>query len=233
MKKVCFLGQTVFIERSIEKILKYTLEDILSKENRVEFWFQGCHDQFEKMAAEVIWRLAKDNICKKVIIINVVDPIKYGNMSVNVKQQFIEDGFPDDIVGQIEYAPKIMGKSEKYSNRFVSHKRKIDRWIYRQCDYLLAYYYEDLPDTVNRFLFRTHFTPNLKIIPINNSLSKAKIGVIIENMTGRNKIVIRALQERRTYKSIAKELGISEERVHQIAIQAVRQIYNELRSGSV
>ena len=111
----------------------------------------------------------------------------------------------------------------------MEHYRKVFRWIVDQCDVLVAYYYEGVPDPTNTEIRRIRKKGKTEIIAVYNPKVAEAITSYIDNLEGREKIVLQGLRAGRTYKSLAEELSISHNRVQQISHHAIRYMMKEIR----
>lgn len=228
MNRVCFRSVFTFVDPISKNNLRKALLRLAEQNEHIEFWFTVCHDNFDKAAIEHIMDIKNMYPQKQIDIVAVIDPMKYERLSF---EEFNpeRDGFPHNAVTKIEYAPRIEGKSELLPNRFIEHYRKVDRWIAEQCDTIIVYHYEDVPEHTNSEIKRLKKKSKEVISIYNPGVAKA-IRDYIDNLDGREKTVLHGLKEGRTYKSLADELGISINRVQQITHKAIRVMFSEIRT---
>lgn len=172
--------------------------------------------------------LRKDYPDYHLDIILIVDPLK-ADQVISERFKHPENQFPLESITRIEQAPRIEGKSETHSTRFIEHSRKVSRWIASQCDYIIAYHYEALPDYINTEIKRLRKKPKPEIISLNDPHIDEFINQYIDNLEGRDGMVLRALRLGKTYSSIASELEITTNRVQQISHRATRFMYREVK----
>ena len=196
--------------------------------DQIEFWFTGCHNFFESAALLFILEIKKNNPEKEIGVVAVVDPVKVGGVIDNTLDEKRE-GFPEGSVTRIQYAPCIVGKSEKYSNRFVEHSKKIDRWVREQCDTLIAFRYENLPNTVNTEISRVVKRTQIDVISIFDPAVLEYVNAAIGKMEGREGVILRGLCDGRTYNSLGEEFGVSMHRITQIASKTLRHLFADVR----
>lgn len=228
MIKVCFQGMYSSMDSASIRRLRTELINLAEKESQLEFWFTGCHNGYEKKAVEFILQIKALLPKSQIDVVAVVDPIKYEKLNIEEFDE-VKNGFPRDSVSKIVYAPRIEGKSEMIPNRFVEHSRKVMRWVIEQCDLLIAYHYESVPDYTNTEIKRIRKKGNIKIISLYDPEVAKVIDEYIDNLEGRDKIVLQGLRAGRTYKSLATELDISINRVQQITNKAIRHMMQEIR----
>lgn len=228
MTRICFRSVFAFVDPISKNNLRKSLIRLTEQNEQIEFWFTVCHDSFDRAAVEYISDIKKMYPKKQIDIVAVIDPMKYERLELE-EFQAERDGFPHNAVTKIEYAPRIEGKCELKPNLFVAHSRKVDRWIADQCDIVIVYYYEGVPEYINSEIKRLKKKSKEIIAIYNPGVSKA-IRDYISNLDGRERIVLQGLQEGRTYKSLGDELGISKNRVQQIGTKAIRVMFREIRS---
>ena len=228
MVKICFLRISVFIESEAINRMRNELVSICELEDEVEFWLHGCHNLYEKKAVGVIMDLKAKYPDKKITIVDVVDPVKSERLSIGEMQEKA-DGFLKDSVNRFEYAPRFEGKLYEHRNRFIAQAQKVDSWMRRQCDYLIAYNYDNLPDSINTFVKRSEAQTRIKVISISIPETEKRISELIDNLEGREKSILIDLQEGTPLKEIANKLGVSYNRVKQIASRGAKNIRLQLK----
>lgn len=227
MRRVCFAGVAYIIDQAAKARLSEVLEQIISEEDRVEFWYAGCYDAFESAALEYILKIKNSYPSCGVEIVAVMDPLKYEHPALeDIPKETIEaQGFPQGVVARTEFAPRLEGKSEKYENRFITHSRKVDRWVMDQCDTLLVFNYDTIPGPITNMVRQIQKKDHMTVIPIFNP---DRVKVIEENLltlSEREQIIIQGLRSGRTFQSLGEELGVTLNRVQQIANRAGRRLY--------
>lgn len=228
MIKVCFYGMYSVMDSTSAKRMREELIRLLERDSHIELWFTGCHNGYEKTAVEHAKELKTLFPEKQIDVVAVVDLLK---SEINALEELytFRNGFPYNSVDRIEYAPRIEGKCELIPHRFVEHHRKVFRWIVNQCNVLIAYSYDGVPDPTNTEIKRIRKKGKTEIIPIYNPDVAEMIDSYIDNLEGRDKTVLQGLKAGRTYKSLAEELGISQNRVQQISHHAIRYMLPAIR----
>lgn len=142
----------------------------------------------------------------------------------------MKNGFPRDSVTRVEYAPRIEGKSKQYENRLVEHSKKVHRWYMEQCDVVLAYHYDNIPHSVNTEVKRLKKRKKPEVISIYDPDFYQRIDAYIASLIETD-LCFKKLHEGSTYKVLADELGITVNRVQQIASRATRNVMRFIRYG--
>lgn len=230
MRKVCFLAERFLWEKGMELLLYQELSEIIKAEEEIEFWFHTCHETFAQKAIECIYRLREEYSDKNLLIVAVIDPLKLAERGGDVDSLIRISQFPENKVDRIEHAPLFDGKCEQHRNRFIQHFYKIDRWVYQQCDDLIAYYYDNLPDTTMRFIkAATARKSNLTLHHLYLPETKYRIEILIEQLPERERTVVLALKQGKNYREIAEQLHMSYNRAQQLSNRANVQIRRWLR----
>lgn len=228
MHKVCFIEMMYYTGPVVMQRLKEELCRLVNTYDQIEFWYTGCHNVFESAALLFILDLKKNNPEKEIGVVAVVDPVKVSGVDDNTFNEE-RDGFPEGSVTRIQYAPCIVGKSEKYANRFIEHSKKVDRWVWEQCDTMLAFRYENLPNTVNTEVNRVMKRTQINVISIFDPVIMEYVNDVIDKMEGREGVILRGLREGRTYNSLGEELGVTLHRINQIASKTMRHLFADVR----
>lgn len=227
MKRVCFAGVAYIMDQAAKVRLYEALEQIISQERDVEFWYAGCYDAFEILALEYILAIKESYLDCKVEIVAVMDPLKYAcPAQEDIPKETIEaQGFPQGVVVRVEFAPRLEGKSEKYENRFVTHSRKVDRWVMDQCDTLLVFNYDSIPGPITNMVRKIQKKGNMAVIPIYNPERLQNIEDNLLTLSEREQIIVQGLRSGRTFQSLGEELGVTLNRIQQITNRAGRRLY--------
>lgn len=125
----------------------------------------------------------------------------------------------------MEFAPRLEGKSEKYENRFITHSRKVDRWVMDQCDTLLVFNYDTIPGPITNMVRQIQKKGNMTVIPIFNPDRVKTIEENLPTLSEREQIIVRGIRSGRTFQSLGDELGVTPNRVQQILGRAGRRLY--------
>ena len=170
---------------------------------------------------------------KHLSIIAIIDPLRWGEDKFNEEIPFRHDQFPRGSVDRIDFAPAFDGKCEKDERRFIQHFYKIDRWLYHQCDDMIAYYYDNLPNITQRTA-RTATSGNSRPALHHLYLPKTKdrIDILIEQLPERERNAVLAINSGTTYRQLAEQLGVSYNRAQQLVNRGELQIRRWLRQSS-
>lgn len=233
MKKVCFVADRFFGEEGIGDLLYQEINKISNEDHIIEFYFHTCHEVFTQRAVGCIQKLKEDRPEKQLSIVAVIDPLKWGEAAYNEEILFRYDQFPRGSVDRIYLAPAFDGKCEKNERRFIQHFYKIDRWLYHQCDDLIAYYYDNLPNITQRTA-RTATSGNSRPALHHLYLPKTKdrIDILIEQLPERERNAVLAINSGTTYRQLAEQLGVSYNRAQQLVNRGELQIRRWLRQSS-
>lgn len=235
MKRVCFAGVAYIMDQAAQDRLYEELVQIINQESHVEFWYAGCFDGFETLALEYILEIKDSYPSCKIEIVSVMDPLKYDHLVLNdiPKETIEEQGFPQGVVARVELAPRLEGKSEKYENRFVTHSRKVDRWVMDRCDTLLVFNYDSIPGPITNMVRQIQKKGSMTVIPIFNPDRVKAIEENLLTLSEREQIIVQGLRSGRTFQSLGEELGVTLNRVQQIAGRAGRRLYYGPKKGCI
>lgn len=156
-----------------------------------------------------------------------MDPLKYDHPALEgIPKEIIEEqGFPLGVVSRVKFAPRLEGKSEQHENRFITHSRKVDRWVMDQCDTLLVFNYDSIPGPITNMVRQLLKKGSMTVIQIFNP---DRVQAIEENLLAlseREQIIVRGMRSGRTFQSLGDELGVTPNRVQQILGRAGRRLY--------
>ena len=219
MKKVCFVADRFFWEEEMGDLLYQEINKISNEDRVVEFYFHTCHGIFSQKAVACIQKLRRERPEKHLSIIAIIDPLRWGEDKFNEEIPFRHDQFPRGSVDRIDFAPAFDGKCEKDERRFIQHFYKIDRWLYHQCDDMIAYYYDNLPNI-----------PALHHLYLPKT--KDRIDILIEQLPERERNAVLAINSGTTYRQLAEQLGVSYNRAQQLVNRGELQIRRWLRQSS-
>lgn len=228
MLKVSFLHMTSILNSVVEQKIDEAIKSLMEKDNHIEFLFTNCRFGVENFIIHHIMDLRNEYPDHHLDIILIEDPIKLERMDTEMFKHPKEQ-FPRGAITRIESAPRIEGKSETHSTRFIEHAKKVERWIASQCDYIIVYHYEAIPDSINTEVKRLRKKSKPEIISLNDPQIDEFINQYIDNLEERDGLVLRALRAGKTYRSIASELEITPNRVQQISHRATRYMYREIK----
>ena len=233
MKKVCFVADRFFWEEEMDDLIYQEINKISNEDHIIEFYFHTCHEVFTQRAVGCIQKLKEERPEKQLSIVAVIDPLKWGEAAYNEEILFRYDQFPRGSVDRIDLAPAFNGKCEKNERRFIQHFYKINRWLYHQCDDMIAYYYDNLPNITLR---TTRSATTGKSRPALHHLylpkTKDRIDILIEQLPERERNAVLAINSGTTYRQLAEQLGVSYNRAQQLTNRGELQIRRWLRQSS-
>lgn len=233
MKKVCFVADRFFWEEEMDDLLYQEINKISNEDHIIEFYFHTCHEVFTQRAVGCIQKLKEERPEKQLSIVAVIDQLKWGEAAYNEEILFRYDQFPRGSVDRIDLAPAFNGKCEKNERRFIQHFYKINRWLYHQCDDMIAYYYDNLPNITLR---TTRSATTGKSRPALHHLylpkTKDRIDILIEQLPERERNAVLAINSGTTYRQLAEQLGVSYNRAQQLTNRGELQIRRWLRQSS-
>ena len=234
MKKVCFAGDLSFAEKSVGAMMKDKLTELLDEfpEEEFDFLFFKCCKLISKQGLYVIQDLKGAYPKRKLTVINIMDPLRVSSDQIDQKKQEKQDGFLPGSVDRFEFAPLINGRAETDDRRFIVHQRKISRWLWSQCDYMFAYYYDGLLGPVKNMIKGAEKNRNLTVIHIYEPETEKVIERELQALTGDDVEMIEAARNGEGYKRYAKKRNVSYQRARQCTMKVVsrveRQVKNEL-----
>ena len=227
MKKICFAYDMLFAEKANLKVIEKILLDFLEKE-AVACWFNGCHTTFNDQVMETVLKIRNEYPEKELKVIDVIDPLNTESNTFNAEEEEEDDNFPKGSVDEFVMAPMFDGRAERNENYFIAHARKIEAWIWTQCDCMLAYYYPNLPDRSYSLAQRGKRIKNLEVIEINHDVTKEMIENRIRALRPEEKALIENKRAGLPYKTIASELNISEQRASQKTKRVIYKIQHQV-----
>lgn len=234
MKKVCFVADRFFWEEEMDDLLYQEINKISNEDHIIEFYFHTCHEVFTQRAVGCIQKLKEERPEKQLSIVAVIDPLKWGEAAYNEEILFRYDQFPRGSVDRIDLALAFDGKCEKNERRFIQHFYKINRWLYHQCDDMIAYYYDNLPNITLR---TTRSATTGKSRPALHHLylpkTKDRIDILIEQLPERERNAVLAINSGTTYRQLAEQLGVSYNRAQQLTNRGDLQIRRWLRQSYI
>lgn len=224
MKKIYFRSLYSFVDKESINQLHQALLQLAESNNTLEFWFVNACHIFDQIAIDKILEMRTLFPNKRFDIIAVVDPLKDNSLTIedyNAAQNF----FLANAVTRVEVAPLIQGKCEQDPTRAIAHSNKIARWLADQCDILIAYHYDEIPSTLNNKINRIRKSKKQEIISINNPKIAKEFLSRVERLDDVKKSVLKGLNKGKTATAIAAEVGLSPNRIRQIAANTSRKIF--------
>lgn len=212
------------VDQVSKERLYQTICQLLEQHEQLEFWLISCRTDFDALAIQIIMDMRKQYPDKTIDIVAVIDPLKYNYTNI---EDFPEADyrFPIHSITKLQAAPLIKGKCEQYPERYLLHFKKIEKWIIKQCDVILAFYYEEVP---NPLTFEMHRLKKEKVvIPIFNADIAQELLAQIEQLDERSKSILLGLKKGCTYTTLAKERNVSVSRIRQQSQTIFRHLFSK------
>lgn len=227
MKRCYFIGLSFIYDSDLIHKIANKLDVIIQSEEKIEFWFTNAH--FSYLASCLClanWYKAK--YPEKDIKIVRVSDLPEAENSYDWYHNSFNTSFPNCIPDQNLYISEVCKDTAEFSQMLKSFK-KVERWILQQCDTIIAYYYPNLDDIVNKQIAYAQKIKGKNIIDVSCENTKQFIQEQIENWSDeRTKKIMTMLNEGKTKSEISKIVGISITRVSQIVINTTKEIRHRI-----
>lgn len=218
---VCtFLGSDKVFEKEeyiYEKILNAVYE-IVRENEEVEFLFYNRY-YFYKLCFKAVIEVKGHNPERKIKATVVVKQEEKEEFLRNIEENRF--GVPDCEIDNVITPPPI--PSPKRDADYSAVRKKIERWLIEQSDYLVSYLYPGFHEVENR-----HYVYARKNkITIYDVTSKETEECIRESMNilrERDQFIVNKINEGLTYREVGELLGISQSAVQQILRRACREL---------
>lgn len=227
MKIVTAFGEDTLWEKKLAKVIGDVIGQLYRATQGIEFWIPGCHNPFYRHFTYAVLGYKDKHPDQEVHIVDVAFSPERGEGPLSLFHQEMTDSFPLESISRVVYAPrKLMPGGDK-----VSTYSKIEKWIVSQCDYLIAYFYDNLPDSTLRKVQqaqRKH--PDLQMIHVSIPEARELIEQGVKDLTPREKIVYEAARKGLSFRAVADTIGVSAARASQIADQACRKLREKIQN---
>lgn len=233
MKKICFAGDLSFVEKSAGVMIKDKLTKLLDEfpEEEFVFLFFKCCKLIPKQGLQVIQDLKETYPRRKLTVVDIVDPLRVSSGQINKKEQEKKDGFLSASVDRFVFAPLIEGRAENDDRRFIAHQRKISRWLWSQCDYMFAYYYDGLPGPGKNMIKGAEKNHDLTVIHIYDQETENLIEHEIRTLSDDDREMIETARNGEGYKKYAKKKNFSYQRARQLTMKVVSRIERQVKNS--
>lgn len=203
------------------------LEKLALSDEPIELWFLNPVSEVFGRYCFFISRLFKSrNPNKDIKIVLVLDPVKDDSDHLT----WIEKQCPQYSVDKIIYS-KYMGDGHaKIKSHIGQQREKVERWMMRQCDYVFAYYYPILHDSINYTIKGAHIRPHITVIPLYFEDTSQLIQEELAMFDDRTRRIYYLLNdEGMSQADVAKANNISHKRISQITQKTASYIYGDLK----
>ena len=213
MIRCCFIGSSTIYDPGLARAILNELEKLLLLDEPIEIWLLGVHRPFLKICLDSVL-LFKSKYPQKNITIVRIYALKKNN-TIDLCDIADDKEFPQCIVDKVVFIhhmdrPVI---SENYSIQWIN---KIERWVIKQCNYIFAYYYPTLYDSINHQVHFARRQSGKTIILICFDNTSQFIQKQIEQLNGQPQQIFHLLNQGKNKFEIAKVVGISRSTVDTI-----------------
>ena len=134
--------------------------------------------------------------------------------------------FPAGTVDRFITAPVFTGKAGK-NGRFVStHWRKVHNWVWEQCDYIAAYYYDDFLQDIAQLIKRTTEKKQIELVHFYSNETEALIKKKAKCLEGEDDILYSRRLKGDTYKEMAENMHSPLPSLISHTHKAIGKLYN-------
>lgn len=229
MKRFYFLGMDSIYDYELVDRIYQEVESRIANEQEAEFWFSHVGNQFSESCLSVAIRLRSKYPEKDLKIVRVFDPVKYDDSDDWYKAAF-DSTFPRCIPDKNIFAPEMGEGVAQNAMQFVQQARKVERWILRQVDTVITYFYPNLEDSVISQIEYVQRSCNAEVVHLFFDETQQFIQEQVDTaFDDRTKTILIMLQQGVTQKEIGKAVGVSTNRIGQIAHKAARDIRHTLQ----
>lgn len=229
MKRFYFLGMDSIYDYDLIDRMYQEVESRIANEQEAEFWFSHVGHQFSASCLAVAIRLRSKYPEKDLKIVRVFDPVKYDDSDDWYKAAF-DVAFPRCIPDKNIFAPEMREGVAQNVMQFVQQVRKVERWILRQVDTVIAYFYPNLEDSIISQIEYAQRSCKAEVVHLFFDETQRFIQEQVDTaFDDRTKMILTMLQQGVTQKEIGKAVGVSTNRIRQIAHKAAREIRHTLQ----
>lgn len=225
MKRVCFVTELLFAETRNLKHIRELLEQLMA-EGPVECWFYKCCRPFAVQALETIMEIREERPDAELEVVDVVDPLETETENMDWSEQEECDFFPAGTVDRFITAPVFAGKAGK-NGQFVSTRwRKVNKWVWEQCDCIAAYYYDDLLHDIAPRIKRTAEKKQIKLVHFYSKETEALIKKKAKCLEGEDGILYNRRLKGDTFKEMAENMHTPLPSLMSHTHKAIGKLYN-------
>lgn len=230
MKKCYFLGLDEIYDLDLMGRINEELEQIVQKEDQIEFWFFSVVHPFEFSCFYLAISMRSKYPDKDIKIVKVYDPVKSDNPDSWYETAY-NTHFPWILPDRIDLVPVMDDGFSRIPTQFIQQMNKVERWIIRQMDVVIAYNYPRLENSVSSMIKHARVSSHADVISISFEETEKIIQKHIDAMPDeRTSTIFKLRQNGVSNKEIGKALGISSTRVSQLTEKATREIRRTLKA---
>lgn len=216
---VCsFIGHTDVYDADIEYRLQRAVEDVVSRNETVDFWLYP-HGEFSDYCLLAVWR-AKKHCPERVKICLIADEERYRNF---MRQ---EPGcIPACMVDNVTLYPIDYIKAR---NVTIPYNRLL-RFIVEKSSYVISCVYEGLHETERNILHFAQRKRDLEIIPVISTETEQKIVEYERELNEKELFALHKMNEGLSLQAVGAIFEVSYERTRQILGKACCKIRKKLK----
>lgn len=213
------------MEVKVRDKLTSELDKLVQSGDRVEFWFYMVNRIFYQLALSRCIMMKTKYPEKDIEIVRVYDPeADKDDWYSSAYNTFMPPCIPSRFVP----AEVDVGKGRGNENWNTQRLNKVERWVIRQCDLVLAYYYPSLADSTNTQVEYAYGCEGKTVIPLYDEETDAFAVEQIMGLDDRTRTVMLMLKDGSTQKAAGTAVGVSVGRVGQIVHKAGYAIHKAM-----
>lgn len=225
MKRCCFIGLDDIMEVKVRDRLPSELDKLVQSDEKIEFWFYMVTRSFYQFALSRCIMVKTKYPEKDIGIVFVYDPESdtpgWYSSSYNTYM-------PLCIPSRFIPAEVDVGTGRENKNWITQRLNKVERWIIRQCDTVLVYYYPSLADTTNTQVEYAYGCGDKEVIPLYDEETDDYAVEKIMELDDRTRTIMLMLKDGSTQKAAGAAVGVSIGRVGQIVHKAGYEIHRAM-----
>lgn len=229
MKRFYFLGLDSIYDSGLVDSIYDEVESRIADEQQAEFWFFHVTKQFSGSCLTVALRLRSKYPEKDLQIVRVFDPVKDDEPEDWYREAF-NSSFPRCIPDRNVFAPEMRDGVAQIERQFVQQANKVERWILRQVDTVIAYYYPNLKDPVAYQIEFAQRSCDAEVVHLYFDETQKFIQEQVDTLfDDRTKTILTMLQQGTSHREIGQAVGVTTSRIGQIAHKAARDIRHAMQ----
>lgn len=248
MKKIWFDGCYHMLKTY--DVLHNKLEQLIEEESQLEFWFRWPLTNLQAYALDCLIKTKYHHPQRNIEIVAVLDQLKYAGVTLEYlhsngmlmqdrirPEEMVKDITRIKAVTRIEFAPLPEGVSPEFDPDNWSYRdewnysNKIDAWAKGQCNLLVAFHYQGIPNRWNLAINRIQRKGKPEVISIFNQEIATRISELAKALEGDESLVFKGRAEGKSFNAIAQEMKIPVKMASQLFRRAeaiiVTQLFDE------